>query len=795
MTGARQLARAGTGQPADLRLVPAATAAWLVVVAAVAPGPEIGTALGLAIAVLAAAGTAVGWWRGYPVVLAVTGCAAAAAVVAAVHGWALLGHPLREPAARGAAAELRAVLRDDPRPIRGGLPGAAQVAVPAELVAATVAGERWISGGRVLILAPAAGWAGLLPGQEVSASGVLAPPARTDLTAAVLRVRGPPLAVAEPPWWQSAAGALRVGLRDAAADTLSPAAAGLLPGLTVGDRSGLTAEVDADFRTAGLSHLLAVSGANLAIITGALLWLLRRARADPRLVAVVAALAVVGFVVLARPSPSVLRAAVMAGVVLLGLALGRARSAMPALAVAVLVLVFADPALAVDAGFALSVTATAALVLVAPGWAAALAKRRVPVALAEAIAVATAACLATAPLVAALAGAVNPASIVANLLVAPAVPVATVLGVIAALLGPIAPAVARVCTWLAGPPIEWMITVADRTAAVDGFALTWPEGVGGGLLLAAVLIGLVVLMRLRRVRALLLAVALGAAIVLVPTRFVSVGWPPAGWVVVACDVGQGDAIVLATGEPGWAVLVDAGPDAGLVDACLTRLGVQALALVVLTHLHVDHTGGLEGALRGRPVGAVAVGPGREPVRTLRAAARAAAAVETRFAELRAGQRLAWPELVLDVLGPRRAATAVDPDDGTAVNDTSVVLRATTPAGAVLLAGDVELAGQADLVASGLDLHADVLKLPHHGSRSTGREFLRAVAPRAVLVSVGAGNPYGHPNRALLDELERTGATVRRTDVSGDTAVVAAEPDSAESRIGIVSRGSPLPARR
>lgn len=795
VTSAMSLLRANGRRPHDLRLVPAAVAAWLVVVTVVAPGPAVGPAIGIGIAVLAAAATVGGWWFDRPIVLAAAGCAAAAALVAAAQMWSVDRHPLTELAARASAAEVRVVLRDDPRAIRGGFPGAPQVAVSADLVEAAAGGGRWTGGGRMVLLAPADGWSDLLPGQEVGAEGLLAPPARSDLTVAVLRVRGPPHAAGAPPWWQSAAGALRTGLREAAAATLSPAAAGLLPGLTVGDRSRLTAEVDADFRAAGLTHLLAVSGANLAIVTGALLWLLRRMRADPRLIAGVAALAVLGFVVLARPSPSVLRAAVMAGVVLLALGLGRARSAMPSLSVAVLALVLADPGLAVDAGFALSVTATAGLVLVAPGWADALHRRGLPQPLAEAVAVAAAACLVTAPLVAGLSGTVNPAAVVANLLVAPAVPVATVLGVVAALTSPVPPALAQVCAWSAGPVIEWMILVADRTAAVDGFAIAWPGGVGGALLLAAVVLVIVVLARHRRIRTLLVAVVLGAAVVLLPTRFVPVGWPPPGWAVVACDVGQGDALVLATGEPGWAVLVDVGPDAGLIDACLARLDVQAVALVVITHLHADHVGGLAGALRDRPVGAVTVGPGREPAWALRAAARAAAESAAPFAELRPGQRLTWPALVLEVLGPRHPAAVVDPDDGTAVNDTSVVLRATTPAGTVLLTGDVELAAQDDLITSGVDLRADVLKLPHHGSRNTSPEFLRAVSPRAVLVSVGAGNRYGHPNRPLLAGLERSGAAVRRTDVSGDTAVVAGDPDLRGSRLAVVSRGSPLPAPR
>ena len=236
-------------------------------------------------------------------------------------------HPLHEQALRGAAATLRVVLRDDPRalrtPGRTGGPAAARAIVAAELVETTAGAHTWHGGGRVLLLAPAEGWLGLLPGQNVTAEGLLAPPERADLTIAVLRVRGAPRDVTAPPWWQSGAGGLRAGLR-AAAGTLAPAEAGLLPGLAIGDTSALTSEVEDDFRAAGLTHLLAVSGANLAILTGAVLAGLRRLRADPRLSAAVAGAVLVGFVILARPSPSVVRAAVMGAVTLGGARRGAA---------------------------------------------------------------------------------------------------------------------------------------------------------------------------------------------------------------------------------------------------------------------------------------------------------------------------------------------------------------------------------------------------------------------------------------------------------------------------------------
>ena len=746
-------------RPPDLRLVPAAGAVWAVLLLGLGAGPA-GAALASAAAAVVLVTALRRRGRAAAVLVAAAGWALAAGVLVTVAGLAVRTHPVRAAADRGAAATLHVVVRDDPHPLRVAGPGAPQVVVPATLTVAETGGARFRGAGRVLLIAPAEGWSTLLPGQRATAEGLLAPATRVDLTVAVLRVRGGPHEVGPPPPWQTAAGALRDGLRTAAA-VLPAAPAGLLAGLAVGDTRGLPAEVDDDFRAAGLTHLTAVSGSNLAIVAGAVLGLLRLLRADPRLAAALSAGAVVGFVVLARPSPSVLRAAVMGGVALLALALGRRRSAVPALAAAVLGLLIVDPGLAVDPGFALSVLATAALVLVAPGWAAGLRRRGMPPGVAEAVAVPAAACVATAPVIAGLSGGVSLVTVAANLLAVPAVAPATVLGVVAALVSPVSPAAARACAWLAGPAVRWLVAVADRAAAVPGAVVAWPTGATGAGLLVAVAVAVGLLARSRRIRPLLLAVVVGLLLVLVPTRVVRPGWPPPGWVMVACDVGQGDALVLATGEQGRAVLVDAGPDDGPIDDCLRRLGVTALALVMISHLHADHIGGLAGALRGRSVGAIVVGPVHDPRPALARVRRQAAVVRVPVVQVPLGARLAWPALALEVLGPQHPPEQVDPDDGTQVNDGSVVLRAVTAAGSVLLSGDVEVAAQAQLLASGVPLHADVLKMPHHGSRYSSPAFLAAVAPRAVLVSVGAGNVYHHPDAVLLDRLERAGVAVRR----------------------------------
>ncbi|MDQ2710443.1 MAG: ComEC/Rec2 family competence protein, partial [Actinomycetota bacterium] len=412
----------------DLRLVPAAVLSWLVSVLGLTVGwvaafVLAGVALVAGLAVLRSRG----WPRGLAAgVLAAAGCTAAVGLLVGLQVLQLEGHPMRVAAERGSAATVRVRATGDPAPVLGGSTGyggrpsgATEVTLPAELLTATVDGVHWTTGGRVLLLAPLEGWDGLLPGGEVTAAGLLAPAIRPDLTVAVLRVRGPPVELTPGPWWQRGADVLRDGLRRAASATLPERPAALLPGLAIGDTSTMTAVVRDEFRTTGLTHLTAVSGANVAIVCGAVFGLLSLLRAGPRTRVICAAIALLGFVVLVRPSPSVLRAAVMGAVGLLAVLAGRQRSAVPALAAAVIGLLLVDPALGTDPGFALSVLATGALVLLAPGWSAGLRRLGVPAGVAEALAVPAAAHVVTAPVVAGLSGQVSLVAVVANLLTAP----------------------------------------------------------------------------------------------------------------------------------------------------------------------------------------------------------------------------------------------------------------------------------------------------------------------------------------------------------------------------------------
>ena len=773
----------------DLRLVPAAVCVWAVTFVAPWLSPELLGAVAGACAVLAAVVARRGSGRAVAAVLAMLAAASVAAGTGAGHAWQREASPLRSQQVMGRGVDVVLELDGDLRVLGGGVAprGVADATVVVLVEPDRVRAVR----AAVLLFAPVEGWRELLPGQRVRARVSVTAPRPGDTVVAVVSARDPPAAVSAPAWWQSAAGGVREALADSAARVLPPRPAGLLPGLVVGDRSRSDPVLEEDFRNAGLAHLTAVSGANVAIVLAALLWPLRRRAVDRRVQVVLALVGLAAFVVLARPSASVVRAAAMGAVTLWALAAGRPRAAVPALAAAAIVLLVAQPDLAHDAGFALSVVATAAIVLLAPRWSRRLRERSWPGPVADALAVSAAAGLATAPLVAGLSGTVSLVSIPANLLAAPAVPVATVLGLAAAALAPVCPPAADLVVWAAGWPVRWLVLVAERAAGVPDAAVAWPAGTVGAIALGVLLlIAVAVLWRSVRVRALALVALVALVLVGWPLRQATRGWPADDTVLVACDVGQGDALVIPT-SPGSGVLVDAGPDVGPVDRCLDRLGIDELPLVLLSHLDADHVGGLAGALAGRTVGTVATGPlAPEDDRSgaLDAVLRRTSGTRSQLA---AGDRRHLAGVELEVLAPSpdRAAAGAEP------NDLSLVVRVTVRGLRLLLTGDLGSEEEGRLAKGGLDLTADVLKVPHHGSADADPEFLAATRARVALVSVGADNTYGHPAPRLVQWMTDAGMRVHRTDRQGDLAITGNAEDWAVVARGGGGGGSAAPRRR
>ena len=765
------LSVADGAERADLRLALPAAVAWVVAWQGrlLPPGLLLGlsvvAAAGGALVVLASRdGRRASGRVGALILAACLACGAAAGLATAARVHSRGTGPLALAAHRHAAVVLEGVLVDDPRvvPPRGAVLAFRQLIVARIRVEhLDVAGQRIRLREPVLVLSSDTHWLGLLPSTRVRAEGRVQAPGPGDDVAALLSARGRPTVVSRPTAVQRTAGRLRRGLRQATSPLPSDEA-GLLPGLVEGDTSGLDPALQQAFRTTGLTHLVAVSGTNVAVVLTAALVLCGWLRIGLRWRPLVAAVLLAAFVVLARPSPSVLRAAVMGVIALVALATGSRRQALPALSAAVLVLVLSSPELAAQPGFALSTLATAGLLVIAPPWRTRLA-RRLPGWAADALAVPAAAQVACGPVVVAISGQVGLLAIPANLLAVPAVAPATVFGVLSALAAPVSLPVARGLAWLAWLPTHWLVLVARTGARQPGAQLLLPTGWAGALAMLGLTAAVLLVLQHRRLRRIAAAAAVGVLMTAAVLVLARPPWPPPGWVMVTCDVGQGDSHVVRLGE-GTALVIDTGPDPVTEDRCLSRLGVRRVPLLVLTHLHADHVEGVPGLLRGRRVAQVEVGPLDEPVtERVRLLRWIGSAPVTRawIGEIRQVAGVRWE--VLDATA--RHGTDSDP------NNSSIVLRLTTRGVTVLFAGDLEGDAQRSLLDRGLDLRATVLKVPHHGSRKQDLGFLDAVHARIALTPVGAGNPYGHPSAQTLRRLERDGARTYRSDRDGDVAVL------------------------
>ncbi|MBI4638334.1 MAG: DNA internalization-related competence protein ComEC/Rec2 [Candidatus Rokubacteria bacterium] len=525
---------------------------------------------------------------------------------------------------------------------------------------------------------------------------------------------------------------------------LPPASAALLGGLLLGDRTRLPAGTDEAFRRAGVYHVLAVSGFNVAIVAAAALGLLGLARL-PRSASALAAIGVVGgFALVVGPEPSVLRAALMAVLVLLALLLDRKAAVLNSLALAALVILAVRPVDLGDPGFQLSFAATLAIV------AAPLPRGAVG----GALAVSAAAQLGVLPITLVHFNQLSTIGVVANLAVVPLAGAATVIGLGAVGLSFMSDGAAAFAFDAVWPILIALRAIVRVAAGVPGALvhLPAPHWTGVAAYGATLALGLQA-WRLRgerprraRVFALAALLAVAAAVLIAAWPFLG---PPSGHLrLTVLDVGQGDAIVVEAPD-GRALLIDAGAggpmrlDAGerVVGPFLWNRGILKLALAITTHEDQDHAGGVPAIRRWFAID-----------ETWSSAAPSAA------------PRSIGALRVTPLGGPGPPATAA----GTAErNDAALVLRLEYGRATFLLASDLGPGGERRLLARGTHLGATVLKVAHHGSRrSSSVEFLRAVRPVAAVISVGARNPYGHPDRETLERLAAAGARIFRTDRDG-----------------------------
>ncbi|KUI38929.1 competence protein [Mycobacterium sp. IS-1496] len=478
--------------PVDLRLVPAASTGWAVTAAGIQWG--VTAAVLVLLGGIAATAAAAVWSGGAGTATAAMRSAAAAlAAVAVVGGGFAVAVAARADQVRhhpivalyGSTVSVTLTPGDSPRPLGGGR-------LMFRAVLHEVNGRP--TSGRVVVFASAHGFSDVSAGRPAAFRARIGRPTRRDLTVAVLSATGDAEVGTAAPAHRMAQH-IRTGFADAARGVLPVDQAAMLPALVLGDTAAVPPDTTADFRAAGLTHLTAVSGANVTIVCGAVL--LSAALIGPRAAVALAGLALIAFVVVVQPSASVLRAAVMGAITLLAMVTHRRRQAIPALAASVLLLLVAAPELAVDAGFALSVAATAGLVVIAPVWSRRLTGRGWPKPLADAVGVAMAAQLVTAPLVAGISGRVSLVSVLANVAVAPVIPPITVIGSAAAGLCSLWPAGAGLLIRFTGPQLWWLLRVARWAASVPGASVPVPSGWAGVGLVAVGGIALVVLWRWR----------------------------------------------------------------------------------------------------------------------------------------------------------------------------------------------------------------------------------------------------------------------------------------------------------
>lgn len=495
----------GPASPLDLRLAPvlalAWAGAWLLVAAADGVVALAGVAgLVLSGVILLAARTS---RRASPRSLpsGVLGTAAAGAVVLALvaasvaaTGAVARAGPLPALVGSGDTARLTLLVTGQPRPVSPperswGAKAPPRWVVRARVVAVARAGGAAVPARTPVVVIGGSGWSSLERGTSVSGLGRLEPTERADPVRALVLVRGPPRILTEPDGWAGVVAHLRTGLQAACAP-LGDDAGGLLPGLVVGDTSALPPSLEEAMRATGLTHLTAVSGANVALVLGAVVALAALVGLGRRVRVVVAGAALLAFAGLAGPDPSVLRAALTGVIGLLGVLSARRGAGLPALGAAATALLVADPWLSRSFGFALSVLATGALLLLARPWALIL-ERWMHRPLAVALAIPLAAQAVCGPVILLLDDGVPALAVVANVAAAPVVGPCTVVGLAATLLAPVWPLGAAGLAWVAGLGTGWIALVARTAAGMPVATLPWPGGLRGAVALAAATVLLV----------------------------------------------------------------------------------------------------------------------------------------------------------------------------------------------------------------------------------------------------------------------------------------------------------------
>jgi competence protein ComEC len=582
---------------------------------------------------------------------------------------------------------------------------------------------------------------------------------------------------------------VRRKLSDALGLALPEPQSSLAQGILLGQKSALPADVAADLNATNTSHLVVVSGENVVLVsafaTALLAWLVGRRRALVLSIAVVAA-----YAMLIGASPSVMRATIMGVLLIVASLAGRPSSGITSILFAAAVMCGVDPRIDRDLSFQLTFAATLGIVYLASPirewtieWCARILRRdAVPRWLsawfAEPLGVTLAATIATEPLIAMNFGRVSLVALPANLLVVPVFGLVMLTSVVAAVGGLLpawrlvfaAPAYYALSYWIA--VAHWLATIPSSSASIQNYSAFWTATT----YVAVSAVAFAVLRRFGRpldgrfdgaasfeLRSVWFAGSIAILLVALIAGVCLAFWPspPARLRVAVLDVGQGDAILIQTPD-GKDILVDGGPGRAVLRGLGDELPWRdrSIELMVLTHPQADHMDGLIDVFARYDVGRVIAGPGVQASAGWTAWHDAARGEGVTVENAVQGMALDLGDGVrLDVLGPD-AAEAADPK----INNTGVVIRVAWLDVSILLTADIEARAERALLNDGVDLGATMLKVGHHGSKTSSTpEFLAAVNPAVSVVSSGKDNPFGHPAPEVVDRLAGYGPVYNTAD--------------------------------
>ena len=565
----------------------------------------------------------------------------------------------------------------------------------------------------------------------------------------------------------------------------------LLTGILLGNDQGLSAELAEQFRITGMTHIIAISGFNIALLVGAMMSI-GRPIFGPRRASVVALAVVFLYTLLVGADASVVRAAVMGSLFIFSRRMmGRPTFAPASLFVAALVMTLLDPFILWDVGFQLSFAATLGLMLYAEPFSQWTQARLLPFVgsettrflmgfLSEAVLVTLAAQLLTLPLIIGYFNQLSFVSLAANLFILPAQAGVMLWGASAVLIGLLIPAAGQLMAWIAWLFLSYTIVLVRFFAAIPGAAVSVnvsPAVVVGlyGIIFAVTWYvrrrperPAVSLARLQTALPQWAALSVGGLVTVLFLLW-GVNRPDGHLHIAFLDVGQGDAIFIQT-PGGRQIVVDGGRYPSVLSQHLGRrmpFWDREIDLVIATHPEADHISGLPGIFERYRVGRLITNGEIKETAVLEALGSAAAAQNTSILPVSAGEMILLGDGVqLEILNP---PGLLNPQNS---NENSVAFRLIYGDFSVLLTGDTEMAAEQAMLQSGRTLQSIVLKAAHHGSNtSSTTAFLAAVQPQVVVISSGQDNRFGHPHPEMLQRAAEAGAAVLRTDELGTIEVI------------------------